>query len=65
MESVGAKVGKLISVERSFSTIYDDDDRSIGCSIASCSTFEPMMLDIDPEDTSVEQSVTMVWEIEG
>lgn len=65
VESVGARVGKLISVERSFSTSYDDDDDRIGCSIASCSALEPMMLDIDPEDTSVEQSVTMVWEIEG
>ena len=60
--SVGAKLGRLLSVKRNFST-YEDDDRGIECSMPMKCCADNMSLDIDPDDYSVGQSVEMVWEI--
>ncbi|MBR6213362.1 MAG: SIMPL domain-containing protein [Candidatus Methanomethylophilaceae archaeon] len=60
--AVGAKLGKLLSVDRSFRTYSDyDDERGYDMPLESACLSETM--DIDPEDYSVDQSVEMVWEI--
>ena len=64
VESVGAKLGKLIRVDRNFS-YRDYDEEECDCRMPTVECRANMALDIDPEDTSVEQSVTMEWEIEG
>jgi len=64
VESVGAKLGKLIRVDRNFS-YRDYDDSECDCSMPVIGCRADMALDIDPEDTSVDQYVTMEWEIEG
>ena len=60
--AVGAKLGKLLSVDRNFSTCGDyDDEDGYNMPLRSACLSESM--DIDPEDYSVDQSVEMVWEI--
>ena len=60
--SVGAKLGRLLSVDRNFSTRGDyDDEDGYDMPLRSACLSESM--DIDPEDYSVDQSVEMVWEI--
>ena len=61
---MGAKLGKLIRVDRNFS-YRDYDEEECDCRMPTVECYANMALDIDPEDTSVEQSVTMEWEIEG
>ena len=64
VESVGAKLGKLIRVDRNFSCRdYDDEECECSMPVIGCSA--NMAIDIDPEDTAVDQYVTMEWEIEG
>lgn len=67
VESVGSKLGKLVSVERNFSSraIYDDEDEECTLSASFCAGPSMPVIDVDPLDVSVEQSVEMVWEIEG
>jgi uncharacterized protein YggE len=62
VESVGAKLGRLLSVDRNFS-VYDYDSEECDCRMPVVECRANMALDIDPEDTSVDQSVTMEWEI--
>ena len=64
VQSVGARLGKLLSVERNVRRSYDDDDY-MECTIGvpTCARNE-IMMDVDPEDASVLEDVTMVWEIE-
>ena len=58
--AVGAKLGKLLSVDRNFRTYSDyDDERGYDMPLESACLSES----IDPEDYSVDQSVEMVWEI--
>lgn len=64
VQSVGAKLGKLLSVDRKFSSYGGYEDYSDCKMLASPIYDGGFGLDIDPEDTSVEESVTMVWEIE-
>lgn len=64
VQSVGSKLGKLLSVDRNFSTYEGIQDYTDCKMLASPIYDDGFSLDIDPEDTSVEESVTMVWEIE-
>ena len=63
VQSVGAHLGRLITVKRNVREReyepYDDlclMEATIGCA-------RDMTLDVDPEDSSVSEEVTMVWEI--
>ncbi len=63
VESCGARLGSLLEVKRN-SYDYDDyrDESVIGCSLnAKCDA--PHTIDIDPEDQSYSDEVTMIWEI--
>ncbi len=65
VESVGAKLGKLLSVERNVRRLYDDDEDYRRCTMgASNCMSDSILMDVDPEDASVCEDVTMVWEIE-
>ncbi len=62
VSSVGSKLGRLLSVDRNFSTYSDyDDGRGYDMPLSAKCMAAP--IDIDPEDYSVDQSVEMVWEI--
>ena len=65
LQSVGARLGSLLSVDRNVHRYYDDDDLRMNldmCIGAKCNSME---MEVDPEDVSVDEDVTMVWEIEG
>ena len=64
--SVGARLGKLLSVERNVSHgYYDDYDDVCKCKTAMKYIGSDVpTVDIDPEDASVDQEVVMIWEIE-
>ncbi len=66
VEAAGARLGHLLEVKRGGSYDYDDDDdyryrrrSSIECCDNICAK-----IDIDPEDVSTSDSVTLTWEIE-
>ena len=64
VQSVGARLGKLLSVERNVRRSYDDEDYMV-CNIAApIRASNDIIMDVDPEDASVFEDVTMVWEIE-
>ena len=64
VQSVGAGLGKLLSVERNVRRSYDDEDYMV-CNIAApIRASNDIIMDVDPEDASVFEDVTMVWEIE-
>ncbi len=64
VNAAGAKLGKLLYVDRGVGRRYDDDDYE-ECRFMSNSIASPdCTLDVDPEDDSCSQTVTMTWEIE-
>lgn len=65
VQSVGARLGKLVSVDRNSHSYYDDDEDYYRCrTTIGCNCVAEPMMDVDPEDASIEENVTMVWEIE-
>jgi len=62
--SVGAKLGRLLSVQRNSRSYYDDDEYYACKTKMACPSMAEPMIDVEPEDVSVEESVNMEWEIE-
>lgn len=61
VSAVGARLGRLVSVDRYFGTPSEGEDG--GFILAMDGDVHMVKLDTVPEDYSVEQSVEMVWEI--
>lgn len=64
VSAVGAKLGRIISVNHNNRFDYDyeeDNEVCVNRCIGSC---DAMKIDVDPEDISGTQTVSVVWEIE-
>ena len=67
VEAAGARLGSLLEVKRGGSYDDDDDDdyryRRRATTLECCDNI-CANIDIDPEDVSTSDSVTLTWEIE-
>ena len=64
VSALGAKLGRIVSInhDKRFDFEYNDDSEiCMNRCIGSC---ESMTIDVDPEDISGTQKVSVVWEIE-
>ncbi len=67
IEPLGAKLGKIISINRESPRYYDDDDTRYyeGSKLSfECCSASPISVDVEPSDILREQTVKVVWEIE-
>ncbi|MBE6513925.1 MAG: DUF541 domain-containing protein [Thermoplasmata archaeon] len=65
VEAAGARLGRLLEVKRGGSYDYDDYDEGYRSrSAMECCSNICANIDIDPEDVSTSDSVTLTWEIE-
>ena len=62
--AAGARLGRLLEVKRGGSSDYDDDDYGYRRTSLECCCNIAANIDIDPEDVSTSDSVTLTWEIE-
>ena len=61
---LGAKLGRIVSIDHDKRFDYDYDDDSEVCANHCIGSCADMSLDVDPEDISGTQKVSIAWEIE-
>lgn len=62
-EASGARLGQLLSIDYSWTELRFESDTRLGDQhLVCCDTMMPMV-DIEPEDVRVKDTVTFVWEL--